>query len=80
MPLSRRRSNGEQHVIQKVPLNQLQEESRRLADNNPSQPAPRPTLSESLYSVVLSQILKPNSWNPSAVLSTHPGCFGFQHP
>jgi hypothetical protein len=48
-----------------VPISQLQNESIKLTgDSNNIQNNPRATFNESLYSVVLNQILKPNNWTP----------------
>ena len=59
------RDNGEAHVMQRVPINQLQNEANRLIPENiPAPTNMRSALNESLYSVVLSQLLKPTGWTP----------------
>lgn len=65
--ISMPRVNGDAHVMQQVPFTQLQNEPNRLVNNaeaNVNQNHNRTALNESLYSVILSQLLKPTSWTP----------------
>lgn len=56
--------------MQRVPINQLQNESNRLnPDNLPIPTNNRSALNESLYSVVLTQLLKPTTWTPPVIMN-----------